>query len=275
MTYGEQEESIYNLISEEIPKPERPPRHVSKFPGKLAPTGSTFNTAQTARYVTNVAGESVQTDYGGHAYQKAVGTFGPEPTKINPVDFVRTRSRPVATLHQIKKECPDRLKPTALKQKIKPSLPDKNDKPILNLVTKKNFIVSNAVENILAAPKKVVQTDDDFMNKEDFGVVPAYLSKIKKDIEAEYNYIRELREQEQEQAKATRVLSTEERLALLQGLKAKWEEINSEYQLGTHLTKLDTVGKIARRERDNALLTKIENDIATLKKENIVVDISL
>lgn len=71
----------------------------------------------------------------------------------------------------MKKEAPERLKPGQMKDKIKPPLPSKDEKPIMNLVTKKNFIVSNAVENILAAPKKVLKTDDDFMNKDDFGKV--------------------------------------------------------------------------------------------------------
>lgn len=38
-------------------------------------------------------------------------------------------------------------------------------------VTSKNFIVANAVENILAAPKKMSNNDMDFLNKEDFGKV--------------------------------------------------------------------------------------------------------
>lgn len=59
-----------------------------------------------------------------------------------------------------------------------PSLPDPKDKPIMNLVTSKNFIVANAVEAILAAPKKVPNNDMDFLNKEDFGKVPPYLTKI-------------------------------------------------------------------------------------------------
>jgi hypothetical protein len=35
----------------------------------------------------------------------------------------------------------------------KTSVPSKDEKPIMGLVSDKNFIVSNAVENILAAPK--------------------------------------------------------------------------------------------------------------------------
>jgi len=35
----------------------------------------------------------------------------------------------------------------------KPPVPKKDEKPIHGLVSDKNFIVANAVENILAAPK--------------------------------------------------------------------------------------------------------------------------
>lgn len=105
--------------------------------------------------------------------------------------------------------------------------------------------------------------------------MPAYLNRIQGDIEAEYNYIRELKEQEQAQANTTRPLSQEERLALLHGLKAKWEEVNSEYQLGTHLTKLDSVGKIRRKEASETALVQIEKDIEKLKRDNIVVDPSM
>lgn len=273
MYNDDHEESIYKLIPEEAPRPQATTRYRSKFPGKLAPTGSTFNIAQTNRPgVSNLAGESNSIDYGGHRYQKEVGSFGPDTQKINPKDYLRTATKPVASLFQLKKNCPEKLKPTEMKPKIKPSLPSKDDQPILNLVTKKNFIVSNAVENILAAPKKVLETDDDFMNKDDFGKLPPYLSKIKADIAAEYQYIRDLREAEQEQAKVTRPLSEEERQALLQGLKAKWEEINCEYQLGTHLTKLDTVGKITRKEHHEKSLMQIEKDIDKLKRQNLMID---
>ena len=35
----------------------------------------------------------------------------------------------------------------------KPAIPKRDEKPIHGLVSDKNFIVANAVENILAAPK--------------------------------------------------------------------------------------------------------------------------
>jgi hypothetical protein len=57
----------------------------------------------------------------------------------------------------------------------KVSVPKKDEKPIMGLVSDKNFIVSNAVENILAAPKLPSSTDKDYLKKKNYGKVPKYL----------------------------------------------------------------------------------------------------
>lgn len=56
----------------------------------------------------------------------------------------------------------------------------------MGLVSDKNFIVSNAVENILAAPKLPTNSDKDYLKKKNYGKVPKYLQTIKKEIEDEY-----------------------------------------------------------------------------------------
>lgn len=56
----------------------------------------------------------------------------------------------------------------------------------MGLVSDKNFIVSNAVENILAAPKLPQNNSKDYLKKKNFGKVPKYLQTIKKEIEDEY-----------------------------------------------------------------------------------------
>ena len=57
----------------------------------------------------------------------------------------------------------------------KPPVPKKDEKPILGLVSDKNYIVANAVENILAAPKMPVNRDKDFLKKKTYGKTPQYL----------------------------------------------------------------------------------------------------
>jgi len=55
------------------------------------------------------------------------------------------------------------------------AVPKKDEKPIMGLVSDKNFIVSNAVENILAAPKLPSNNEKDFLKKKNYGKVPKYL----------------------------------------------------------------------------------------------------
>ena len=56
----------------------------------------------------------------------------------------------------------------------------------MGLVSDKNFIVSNAVENILAAPKLPSNNEKDYLKKKNYGKVPKFLQKIKAEIEDEY-----------------------------------------------------------------------------------------
>ena len=68
----------------------------------------------------------------------------------------------------------------------KVAVPKKEEKPIMGLVSDKNFIVSNAVENILAAPKLPGNSQKDYLKKKNYGKVPKYMQTIKKEIEDEY-----------------------------------------------------------------------------------------
>merc|ERR1711972_425173 len=130
--------------------------------------------------------------------------------------------------------------------------------------------VANAVETILACPKKTSNSAKDYLNKEDYGKVPKYLSQIKSDIQGEYDYIRQLEAQQSaEDNQRHKPLDDKERQELIVGLKSKWEAVNSEYQQATHLVKLDTVGKISRKEKQEAELSQIEKDIEKLARPNI------
>jgi len=62
----------------------------------------------------------------------------------------------------------------------------RDEKPIMGLVSDKNFIVSNAVENILAAPKLPTNSEKDYLKKKNYGKVPKFLQNIKQEIEDEY-----------------------------------------------------------------------------------------
>ncbi len=143
----------------------------------------------------------------------------------------------------------------------------------MGLETTKNFVTANAVENILAVAKKPQEPPARFTTKADYGQVPDYLVKIKDDINAEYDFIRQMQErQEEEKRSNVRVLSDEEREALVAGLKAKWEKVNREYQNMTHVVQLDTIGKVRRKERYELTLAQIEKDIERINKKYIFVD---
>lgn len=79
----------------------------------------------------------------------------------------------------------------------KAAVPKKDEKPIMGLVSDKNFIVSNAVENILAAPKLPQNNEKDYLKKKNYGKVPQYLQKIKHEIEDEYQMVREMQIEEE------------------------------------------------------------------------------
>lgn len=80
-------------------------------------------------------------------------------------------------------------------------IPLHTEKPIMGLKTNKNFIISNAVENILArslfyfllifgnVAAKVQKEDVRYVEKKDFGRVPTYLQTIKQNIQNEYDMI--------------------------------------------------------------------------------------
>ena len=67
----------------------------------------------------------------------------------------------------------------------------------MGLVSDKNYIVANAVENILAAPKVPENKDKDYLKKQAYGKVPGYLTKIKREIDDEYQLVQDLHKEEQ------------------------------------------------------------------------------
>lgn len=109
-------------------------------------------------------------------------------------------------------------------------VPLKDEKPIMGLVSDKNFIVSNAVENILAAPKLPSNSERDFLKKKNYGKVPKYLQTIKKEIEDEYQLVREMQiEEEAEMDRQKFLMDDGEKEEMIAALKKKWEVVHKEY----------------------------------------------
>lgn len=135
--------------------------------------------------------------------------------------------------------------------------------------------MANAVENILSLPRKSDHTETDYMKKQDYGKVPSYIEKIKLDIEKENRMAQRLREEEiAAEAAKRRIMPESERKSLVKSLKEKWERVNSDYQHITHMTVLDTLSKVRRKEMFETELAQIEKDMALLERnEDIYIDL--
>lgn len=152
----------------------------------------------------------------------------------------------------------------------RPRVPGRFEKPIMGITTSKNYVTANAVEAILQAPKQTESAELNYMKKEDFGKIPAYLDSVKEEIRRENFMIeRYLREQMGVIDKPPDVyeeMSEYDRSELIDALKAKWEVVNSKYQKITHLVLLDTTGQVRRKETYENILTQLDNDIQKLQK---------
>merc|ERR1712150_57049 len=128
---------------------------------------------------------------------------------------------------------------------------------------------------IMAEPKKKPVAEPDFLAKQDFGKVPKYLDKVKKEIAAEKDYIQQCLEHEQmmyqQRTPQMQLLEESERQRLLTQLKSKWEQVNHNYQNMTHIVTLDTVGKVRRKEEFEAQLQQLEKSIEKMSKPLVFV----
>lgn len=116
-------------------------------------------------------------------------------------------------------------------------------------------------------------TDKDYLKKRNYGKVPKYMEKIKREIEDEYQLVREMQiEEENERDRQKFLLDEQERNELIAALKQKWEVVHKEYQTLTHKGKLDTLGIKNKKENCEKELAQLEKDIAKLSKNYIFVD---
>jgi len=258
-------ESIYNLIPRAEIVEAKPPMHRSKYPGTVPPTASTFGRVPSGSIpVTNLAGEYDLPDH-----KKAAATWGPQQTsKRLPSDFVKARPRTLAETLPA---------PTKFdyEESRKPPVPRKSEAATTVTKTDKNFVLDNALKAITTKPTKKASTEPSYLEKEDFGQVPEYLRKIQAEISAEKEQLRRLmnseKEEEAKRLNQMRVLSEPEKQELLAALKKKWEAINSQYQGMTHVTALDTITKIRRKEQYESQLSDLEKSIEKLSKKVVFV----
>jgi len=259
------EENIYNLIPPEFVEVQKPPTYVSKHPSNTAPTASTFGKSTASQLMTtNLAGELAPGKI-NHEHVKSGATFGPK--KLHQAD-------PNGYLKKTKAELP--LPPKFYARGPMESTIPPYALPTINKKSAVNYVKQNALSAITqpVGNRPVPQTR--FVDREGYGKKPAYLNKVKKEIQAEKDYVRAAMEQERQSYEMgqphRRLLSEEDRLMLLENLKNKWEVVNKQYQAMTHMVILDTLGKVRRKEEYEAQLQSLEKSVEKLSKKFVFVE---
>jgi len=263
------EESIYNLIPKEYVPPQKQSLYKSKYDPAIPPTGTTFGHHTTSVPGIGNLNGNVQPIPGPHTNKGDTSTFG-RPKGQNRKDQLEFTKKQTGTMGR---SLPP-LKETDFKYGEdfkKPVVPKKDEKPIMGLVSQKDFVVANQVENMLSQAK-TRQDPKRYVNKEDYGKTPQYLEKIKENINKEYEHVRNLRDmEEEEEARRKFLLNDEEVRMIREGLKKKWDVVNKEYQKITHKGKLDTIGLRRRKEDCEKELAQLEKDMQKLNKAYICV----
>jgi len=143
----------------------------------------------------------------------------------------------------------------------------------MGLKTTKDFLVANAVENILAVPGQRTTKPPQYIKKKDYGKVPEYLAHVKEDIQEEKRAINEYFNIQRTTMQKVEgdPLPQSERDDLLRKLKMKWGEVNRRYQKIAHNTILDTIGKVKRKEVLEKELSQLEKDIKLLSSKRQII----
>eukprot|EP00954_Amorphochlora_amoebiformis_P021193 1344755-Amorphochlora_amoeboformis.AAC.1 len=258
------EESIYNLIPKVQPPQKKPPRYKSKFSSaEVPPSYSTFGRSVGSQAkVTNVAGEYYPQNP-SHGFKYDGATFGKTQKHISdPKNF--TKKKPFE---------PPQGDAFHYNDRVKAKLDTKLDKSKIPKREKKNFIQKNAVETILKAKKSPERRDIRYVHKPDYGKVPEYLDSVKAEVQAEKDYVENYiaRQQARLNINSVHVLDDQQRVELLEKLKLKWAEVNQKYQKIAHVVKLDTAGKVRRKEQYEAELDEMEQAIEKLGRRTVLI----
>lgn len=258
-------ESIYNLVPEQVVERPKPPMYRSRHDPSAPVPCSTFGMQGT----TQLLGAST-------VKKRESALFGPaNSTAPDPTRYLRRgercpptdpRNRPALAESSFRYQADGR----------KPAVPRAEDVPIMGIRSSKNFITANAVEAILQVPQGLPDREPDYLHKADYGRVPEYLSQVKEEIRRENDmidqYVMDMGRgaggfDEEEHLEP---LPDDERRTLVRALKGKWDAVNARYQKMCHIVKLDSVGKVKRKEALEKELTQIEQDIEKLERHGPV-----
>ncbi|GAB5362592.1 hypothetical protein AAMO2058_000810800 [Amorphochlora amoebiformis] len=300
------EESIYNLIPKVQPPQKKPPRYKSKFSSaEVPPSYSTFGRSVGSQAkVTNVAGEYYPQNP-SHGFKYDGATFGKTQKHISdPKNF--TKKKPFEppqgdAFHyndRVKAKLDTKLDKSKIPKREKKNFIQKNavetilkgitiaNMPFLQahflLVPKLMLILSIPVNHcrnnvvivsIFTAKKSPERRDIRYVHKPDYGKVPEYLDSVKAEVQAEKDYVENYiaRQQARLNINSVHVLDDQQRVELLEKLKLKWAEVNQKYQKIAHVVKLDTAGKVRRKEQYEAELDEMEQAIEKLGRRTVLI----
>ena len=145
----------------------------------------------------------------------------------------------------------------------------------MGLKSNKNYITSNAIDNILMPTRKKAKEEMDYLHKKHYGEVPPYLTKLKEKVKEEYVSIREMqRRNEEEDAKRKKVLTEDEIKTLREGLLKKLEQLKFSYGQITHKKKYDTLVLLKKKEGLEKEMAIVEKDLQLLNNKNVIVDLT-
>lgn len=206
--------------------------------------------------------------------KKAHATFGrpSHDTKPKQANFLRSKSRNAATA------MPEATVESHAhtKERRKEPVPCRSEQPQYGLYSTKDYVRANAIENILAEPKKRDGNQQSFMHKRSYGKVPKYLKRVQAQSQYEKEHTGALSSSTDGLGSSDglfgpslRALTDAERDELVYELKLKWERVNEAYQKLPFT--IDTPQRKARKEHHEAELKQLENDIEALQNKAVVI----
>lgn len=255
------EESVYNLIPATKAAVAHPPMYRSKHGGVAPPTYSTFGFQSTCKVIGNVSGETEDHGDLSHPGKKAAASFGRNVGLfVNPQQFLKKGEGKLPST---------RTEPHQKAAHGKPAVPGRDERPVMGLTTDKNFVVANAVENILAVPKKKSADDVRAVDRTSFGKVPMYISKIKEQLDHQHATLEQQVALQGTTEKQVAELSSEELVELRQQLQVRWDALNK--QFCTMTFNLETRAQLRRKEKLESDLKSLEHAMQRLSKPHVLV----
>ncbi|XP_031601661.2 enkurin [Oreochromis aureus] len=246
-------ENAFNLLPVEDKKKEKAPRYVSKF-------------RPAAMLERKLVKEPIR-------------TMGPARVELpSPENFLKKHSKEPKLPEQMQSS-KDVHKTCSFTER-KPPVPRRNDKPLMGIHTKRDFLKETPVLVPMKPQPACVDTSKGhkqvlensglvpkFITRKDFGRVPAYLqqrSEAERRAREEYeNFVKAEREQ-----RAMKHMTQEERQAILKHLKETWDKLHHEYQALPLI--IDTVSQRATKDCLERQMKQLEDDINLFERFKII-----